>query len=905
MEAMPYTQSLLANGMAIGYHAKAAPPTVTMPRLKAMVSGAIGGFLDVAFNFNTQALLDDNLIDQYFKIGRKMVMLGDETWLKLFPGLFKRHDGVSSFFVKDTIQVDQNVSRHLPDELSRFDWDLMDLSSGRMIGNADFCASLYVLDVNNPSNHIILHYLGLDHVGHIGGRNSVLMAPKLIEMDEVVKMIHTNRILNQMNNHGRTLLVVVSDHGMTDNGNHGGSSYEETDSLALFIGLNDVSGHESFFQKAVDQVDIAPTLALLFGLPIPKNNVGILISETFGHLADGQKLRALELNSWQLLRLLQAQLPGLSCEGFPYQGSIDETSRISKCNGSTEKIFCCLYTTAAFLHNSWMSKDVSRFNHGDEYAIAVGAYNEFLRIASEWLSRRATDKPFSLLGSGVSAMILSCVILLSLLCLMCKEVYGRERKCVSNFESNIMHAWNLDEAFTIGVIFILVISMGSSSMVEEEQYIWHFVSSTLLFLLLRKSVQSSQAERAQNIFNLFNGKNKNIGFQTMSIALLLVSGRILRGWHQGGVNWTDLPDISKWLEQAGGDHLLREIQLVAGLMVIALSLISLSVFDLNRKSVAVIGFCFLTSGLLVLQHIMKQQDSMFAPSSYNATMLVQIIYTVLGFSTLGIAVAVPWLSPCLNSKTCSNNYSYILASGPDELHYKSLLVELKNCSLVIGWTYICSWCLLQLLLQQPINSMPILLLLLQVLVGMLYCFYRGEHNKHWVEVAVFYYMGMAGHYALGNSNSLATIDVAGAFIGISNHSTILSGILMFMITYASPMLAALSMVMYVSVKISNYAALSLNVDSRLLLKRLLGFPCLLPLSLNSILLVSYTIVLILMRNHLFVWSVFSPKYLYVCAATVCLYIGVSIVATTVIYTYLVLSFMRTMRGSSASTNDKE
>lgn len=86
---MPYTQSLLANGDAIGYHAKAAPPTVTMPRLKvclylrcqinlfagslscllccyqAMVSGAIGGFLDVAFNFNTQALLDDNLLGRY------------------------------------------------------------------------------------------------------------------------------------------------------------------------------------------------------------------------------------------------------------------------------------------------------------------------------------------------------------------------------------------------------------------------------------------------------------------------------------------------------------------------------------------------------------------------------------------------------------------------------------------------------------------------------------------------------------------------------------------------------------------------------------------------------------------------------------------------------------------------
>lgn len=30
--------------------------------VQAMTSGAIAGFLDVAFNFNTQALLDDNLV---------------------------------------------------------------------------------------------------------------------------------------------------------------------------------------------------------------------------------------------------------------------------------------------------------------------------------------------------------------------------------------------------------------------------------------------------------------------------------------------------------------------------------------------------------------------------------------------------------------------------------------------------------------------------------------------------------------------------------------------------------------------------------------------------------------------------------------------------------------------------
>lgn len=34
----------------------------------------------------------------------------------------------------------------------------------------------------------------------------------------------------------------------------------------------------------VIQVDIAPTLALLFGVPIPKNNAGVLIAETFNSL---------------------------------------------------------------------------------------------------------------------------------------------------------------------------------------------------------------------------------------------------------------------------------------------------------------------------------------------------------------------------------------------------------------------------------------------------------------------------------------------------------------------------------------------------------------------------------------------------------------------------------------------
>ena len=342
------------------------------------------------------------------------------------------------------------------------------------------------------------------------------------------------------------------------------------------------------------------------------------------------------------------------------------------------------------------------------------------------------QKPINLLALGVAAMLLSCVVLLSLLCLVAKESHEK-KKCHCNSENTTKNSWDLDEAFTVAVIFIFVISMGSSSMVEEEQYIWHFVTSTLTLLLLRKASQSLQVGRARSFVSLFKDQNKTSGFQTSSIALLLVSERILRGWHQGGVNWTDLPDISKWLEQAG-NHYIKAIQLVTGLLVIALSLFSLSMSEINRRFKALLGFFCVTPGLLILRHILEHEDSMFAPSSYSATTLVQTIYMILGLATLVTAVASSWLSPLLTSNTCSNSNTGKSAPDCNE-HDKSYLLELRSTLFAIGWVYICSWCLLQLLLQQPINSMPILLLLMQVLVGMQYSLHSGPYNKQWVEVS--------------------------------------------------------------------------------------------------------------------------------------------------------------------------
>ena len=99
------TASLIRAGAAIPYTAHATSPTITMPRVKAITTGSIPSYLDVILNFaesdtsSTLATQDTWPGQLRARDGGKLIMYGDDTWLKLFPGMFSRSDGTSSFFV--------------------------------------------------------------------------------------------------------------------------------------------------------------------------------------------------------------------------------------------------------------------------------------------------------------------------------------------------------------------------------------------------------------------------------------------------------------------------------------------------------------------------------------------------------------------------------------------------------------------------------------------------------------------------------------------------------------------------------------------------------------------------------------------------------------------------------------
>ncbi|CAK8676627.1 unnamed protein product [Clavelina lepadiformis] len=229
---------------------RADAPTTTMQRIKGLTTGSFPTFIDVSNNFDSAEITEDNFIDQFVESSnRNITFLGDDTWLKLFPGRFATSFPFPSFDVKNLHLVDDGIQEHLVSELQKDNW-----------------------------NMLIAHFIGVDHCGHRYGPLHSEMSAKLEEMD---KMIRT--VVNNMGDD--TLLIVMGDHGMTQTGDHGGETLEEVDS-ALFafhpggkFSRRQLKNQNSCYADLIQQIDLVPTMSVLLGVPIPFSNLGTIIPD--------------------------------------------------------------------------------------------------------------------------------------------------------------------------------------------------------------------------------------------------------------------------------------------------------------------------------------------------------------------------------------------------------------------------------------------------------------------------------------------------------------------------------------------------------------------------------------------------------------------------------------------------
>ncbi|KAF5939462.1 hypothetical protein HYC85_023721 [Camellia sinensis] len=103
----------------------ADPPTTSLQRLKGLTTGGLPTFIDVGNSFGAPAIVEDNLIYQLVHNGKRVIMMGDDTWLQLFPHHFNKSYPFPSFNVKDLHTVDNGCTTHLFPSLYEEDWDVL------------------------------------------------------------------------------------------------------------------------------------------------------------------------------------------------------------------------------------------------------------------------------------------------------------------------------------------------------------------------------------------------------------------------------------------------------------------------------------------------------------------------------------------------------------------------------------------------------------------------------------------------------------------------------------------------------------------------------------------------------------------------------------------------------------
>ncbi|XP_064466864.1 GPI ethanolamine phosphate transferase 1-like isoform X2 [Ornithodoros turicata] len=176
--------------------------------------------------------------------------------------------------------------------------------------------------LNQEKIIFFLHLLGLDTNGHGHNPDSKEYYENIALVDRGIQ--RTVQLIEKFfGDDGKTAFICTSDHGMTDWGNHGAGDPTETETPIVAWGAGvthpRLSGKDVYYdgyaeawnltmfrRVDVNQADVAPLMAVLIGVPIPVNSVGLLPVEYLGtdwHF----KAMALLTNARQILAQYKQQ----------------------------------------------------------------------------------------------------------------------------------------------------------------------------------------------------------------------------------------------------------------------------------------------------------------------------------------------------------------------------------------------------------------------------------------------------------------------------------------------------------------------------------------------------------------------------------------------------------------------
>ncbi|WLF78026.1 major facilitator super transporter protein [Lodderomyces elongisporus] len=793
-----FLQQLIKQGNAIPFTAFSNPPTVTLPRLKGITTGGTPNFLDAILNIaddydDSQGLHNQDSWIHQLKLKNKTInFFGDDTWLKLFPTEFQEYEGTNSFFVSDFTEVDNNVTRHLDTQLFK----------EQHVAN------------NKNWDGLILHYLGLDHIGHKGGPNSVYMKPKQKEMDLIVK-----RLYNYINDNQETVLIVMGDHGMNEVGNHGGSSPGETSAALTFISPkfnvyndNTRTGEqkkydEYDFYNSISQIDLVPAIAGLLNFPIPKNSLGVMPFPLLQQWPEGKRYDIIFENCRQIMDLYSAKYG----EQDPIWHEWLELSQ-SK-NHKIEKIYTFLHKVQVDLASS-----ATNYNYKDIYI-------------------------------GAAIMSIATIVTVLLFNLYFFRIASISPLTVATFQ--------------VLTVFYAIHFHGSS-LVEEEHHLWNAATTVGIICM------------GLTYFDLFNSKRK-----VALLVVLLFCLRLIKSWNTTGQKWLNEPTIGEYLSKSATGLLwtlilltyiicstLTYIQVIGSHFRISkpsdlvtccdysafFVAIGVSIGGSLSLSFKIVQYC-IDGGILpvFLKFLLKWILAKFKIDLTNdfnledpstkfilSDVSIQLSRWCL-FSLFGVLITHLALSKFMKKSAMGKRGTVTFIANIITI-YLIHQTSYKNIPIFLLLT-ISKFALAKLIQQKTLNIDQHIMIVSSVCLGL--------------QQLTFFFMG--------NTNSLATVDLSNAYNGVKSYDVILVGILTFISNFAGPIFwsfSAIQLLFEPSLvsfeENTNYDLVNYpKLKSSIFLIR--GLILLFFYTVSGLSLVASCINL---RFHLFVWTVFSPKLLY-------------------------------------------
>ncbi|EMG47766.1 GPI7 GPI ethanolamine phosphate transferase 2 [Candida maltosa Xu316] len=781
-----FLHELINQGHALPFTAFSNPPTVTLPRLKGITTGGTPNFLDAILNVaddqdDSQGLFNQNSWIYQFKQHKNtnINFFGDDTWLKLFPDQFDEFEGTNSFFVSDFTEVDNNVTRHLDQQLS---------------GNG------------NKWGGLILHYLGLDHIGHKGGPESVYMKPKQIEMDGILQRLYNYALKND-----DTLIILMGDHGMNEIGNHGGSSIGETSAALSFISpkFNNKdkvaplpwTSDYSYYHK-INQIDLVPTLATLFNFPIPKNSLGVVAKELLNIWPENQRQAIISENCRQIMELYEAK------------------------HGKTGDMW-----------TKWT--DLKNGNHDLDH------YYEFLYDIQQDMTSSATNYGYNDIYAGAAILLVTSLAVIYL--------FNQYFFTITDINVSLVAFYEL-----FAVLYSL--HFHGSSLIEEEHQIWYFFTvASLLFLgvafldafktrtnflyfslffacvrIIRSWNNSGQKYSSKfNMAYYLLNTDQNLMWILILVTYMLltfatyIQGNFLKTFSFGSA--TSLPDA-----RDGG-------ALISFIAIFIVSSVSFSFkavqYFIDGKEVP----RWLTPFLLwVMDSYKIPIENINIEDNELKFQLQNVSVNLSRFTVIALASILVLR----------------LAVGKFRGVKVGTITDITNIVTVY------------LLHQTRPENIPIFLVLVIAKFALANLVHKKTNPVVPFVLSVTFLaicLQNLTFFCFGNTNSLATVDLSNAYNGVKSYNVYLVGLLTFISNFAGPIFWSFSslQLLFEPSKLCFKGTYTSDwVYYKSLRAPILYIKCLVSLFFYTIAAVNLVGSCINLRFHLFIWSVFSPKLLF-------------------------------------------